>query len=85
VPLVAKRPYSVLLKKGDAGKGIRHELVLDPAVKAPIQAGQKVGKLLVYRGEQVLKEFPVESPVSVAKAGWWTLFKRSTGHLFLSK
>ncbi|WP_206424299.1 D-alanyl-D-alanine carboxypeptidase family protein [Cohnella candidum] len=85
VPLVADRSYSVLLKKGDAGKGIRHELVLDSSVKAPVKAGQPVGKLVVYRGEQVLKEFPVASPLAVDKAGWWTLFKRSAGHLFMSE
>lgn len=85
VPLVAKHPYSVLLKKGDAGQGIRHELVLNSAVKAPVKVGQPIGKLVVYRGDQVLKEFPLESPVAVARAGWWTLFKRTTGQLFLSK
>jgi D-alanyl-D-alanine carboxypeptidase (penicillin-binding protein 5/6) len=85
IPLVAKHAYSVLLKKGDAGKGIRHELLLDSSVKAPITAGQPVGRLVVYRGDAILKEFPVEAPVSVDRAGWWALFKRSTGHLFLSR
>jgi serine-type D-Ala-D-Ala carboxypeptidase (penicillin-binding protein 5/6) len=84
LPLTAKHSYSLLLKKGDAGKGIRHELQLDKSVKAPIKAGQTVGKLVVYRGDQVLKEFQVEAPMSVDRAGWWTLFKRSAGHLFLS-
>jgi D-alanyl-D-alanine carboxypeptidase (penicillin-binding protein 5/6) len=85
LPLVAKHSYSVLLKKGDAGQGIRHELVLDTSVKAPIKAGQPVGKLVVYRGDKMLKEFPLEAPLSVDRAGWWTLFKRSAGQLFLSK
>lgn len=83
VPLVAKHSYSILLRKGDAGKGIRHELVLD-RVQAPVQIGDPIGKLVVYRDDQVIKEFPVESPVAVAKAGWWTLFKRATGKLFLT-
>ncbi|WP_373230543.1 D-alanyl-D-alanine carboxypeptidase family protein [Cohnella sp.] len=85
VPLEAKYSYSVLLKKGDAGKGIRHELMLDPSIKAPIEIGQPIGKLVVYRGSEVLTEFPVESPVSVARAGWWTLLRRTTGQLFLSE
>jgi D-alanyl-D-alanine carboxypeptidase (penicillin-binding protein 5/6) len=84
VPLVAKHSYSVLLKKGDAGKGIRHELVLDSRIKAPIEAGQKIGKLVVYRGADVLTEFPVESPLAVSRAGWWTMLRRTTGQLFLS-
>jgi D-alanyl-D-alanine carboxypeptidase (penicillin-binding protein 5/6) len=85
LPLTAKRSYSVLLKKGDAGRGIRHELVLNPSVKAPVQSGEPVGKLVVYRGDQVLKEFPIEAPMSVDRAGWWMLFKRSTGRLFFAK
>ncbi|WP_422614961.1 D-alanyl-D-alanine carboxypeptidase family protein [Cohnella caldifontis] len=85
LPLTAKRSYSVLLKKGDAGKGLRHELVLNPSVKAPVKSGEPIGKLVVYRGEQVLKEFPVEAPMSVDRAGWWTLFKRATGQLFFAK
>jgi serine-type D-Ala-D-Ala carboxypeptidase (penicillin-binding protein 5/6) len=83
VPLVAKHSYSILLKKGDAGKGIRHELVLNESVKAPIENGEAIGKLVVYRGENVVKEFPVESPVAVDRAGWWTMLKRVTGQLFL--
>jgi len=85
VPLIAGHSYSVLLKKGDAGQGIRHELVLDAGVKAPIKKGQPVGKLVVYRGEETLQEFPIASPLSVERAGWWALFKRSAGKLFLSK
>lgn len=84
IPLVAKHSYSVLLKKGDAGKGIRHELIFDPSIKAPIESGQSIGKLIVYRGNDVLTEFPVESPLAVSRAGWWTLFRRTTGKLFLT-
>lgn len=85
VPLIAKHPYSVLLRKGEAGKDIRHELVLESGLKAPVKAGQPVGKLIVYRGSQVIKEFSVESPLTVGRAGWWTLFKRTTGQLFFTK
>jgi D-alanyl-D-alanine carboxypeptidase (penicillin-binding protein 5/6) len=81
---VAKISYSVLLKKGDARKGIRHELQLDPLVKAPIEVGQPIGKLVVYRGAEVLTDFTVESPLAVSRASWWTLLRRTTGQLFLS-
>lgn len=77
VPLTAKHPYSVLLKKGDAGSGIRHEVQLLPDLKAPIAVGQPIGKLVVYKDDQVLTEFALESPVEVKKAGWWTLTKRT--------
>ncbi|MDF2834557.1 MAG: Serine-type D-Ala-D-Ala carboxypeptidase [Paenibacillus sp.] len=82
LPLVADRPYSVLLKKGSATKDIRYELKLDDTVKAPIAAGDSVGKLVVYDGDHVLKEFTVESPQDIAKANWWKMFKRSASSLF---
>lgn len=80
--LKADRQYSLLLKKGDAGKDIRRELRLDDNLKAPIQAGDSVGKLIVYKGDKVVGEFPLQAPVSVKKAGMWILIKRTAGKLF---
>ncbi|UJF31198.1 D-alanyl-D-alanine carboxypeptidase family protein [Paenibacillus hexagrammi] len=82
VPLVAKQNYSILMKKGDAAQDIRHELQVDPNLKAPITLGQPIGKIVVYKGDTVLKEYPLESPVAVNKASWWKLFKRTTSNLF---
>lgn len=82
--LVAKHPYSVLLKKGDAETELRHELQLEPNLKAPIAYGQTIGKLIVYKGDQQMAEFPIEAPADVARAGWWSLFKRTTLKLFMA-
>ncbi|MCD1260740.1 D-alanyl-D-alanine carboxypeptidase [Paenibacillus athensensis] len=82
VPLTAKQNYSILMKKGEAAANIRHELQLDSNLKAPIAQGQPIGKIIVYQGDAVLKEFPLESPEAVGKAGWWKLFKRTTTKLF---
>lgn len=81
LPLVAKHPYSVLLKKGTATDNIRYELQIDP-LKAPVAIGQSIGKLIVYQGDEVLKEFPVDAPQSIDRAGWWKLLGRSLGGLF---
>ena len=82
LPLVAKHAYSVLLKKGSQTKDIRYELKIDGPLKAPIQIGQPIGKLVVYQGDQVLKEFDVDAPLSIERAGWWKLLKRSFSGLF---
>ncbi|WP_114378664.1 D-alanyl-D-alanine carboxypeptidase family protein [Paenibacillus prosopidis] len=82
LPLVAKHSYSVLLKKGSQTKDIRYELKINGTLKAPIQIGQPIGKLVVYQGNQVLKEFDVDAPLSVERAGWWRLLKRSFSGLF---
>ena len=79
--LKAKHSYSVLLKKGSSVKDIRFELKLDP-LKAPVTINAPIGKLIVYQRDQVLTEFNVDAPVSVERAGWWKLFKRSCGSLF---
>ncbi|WP_151734638.1 D-alanyl-D-alanine carboxypeptidase family protein ['Paenibacillus yunnanensis' Narsing Rao et al. 2020] len=82
LPIVAKENYSVLLRKGITQEGIRHELVLPKSLKAPIAADQTVGKLIVYQGNDVLKEYELKAGEDVAKAGWWKLFKRTTGSMF---
>ncbi|SDW32312.1 D-alanyl-D-alanine carboxypeptidase family protein [Paenibacillus sp. CF384] len=79
--LTAKHSYSVLLKKGSSVKDIRYQLQLNP-LKAPVTINDPIGKLIVFQGDQVLTEFAVDSPATVERAGWWTLFKRSCGSLF---
>jgi len=80
--LVAKHPYSVLMKKGIATGDIRHELRITHSLRAPIKQGDPIGKLVVYQADKVLTEFDVESPMAVERAGWWTLFKRTCSELF---
>lgn len=81
--LTAGQNYSVMLKRTANAEGIRHELQVPKEVKAPVQAGQVLGKLVVYQGDKVLKEFELKSPEQVGKAGWWKLFKRTASKLFL--
>ncbi|RLM62474.1 D-alanyl-D-alanine carboxypeptidase, partial [Halorubrum sp. Atlit-9R] len=61
---------------------IRYELKINGPIKAPVQIGQSIGKLVVYQGDQVLKEFAVDAPISVDRAGWWKMVKRSFSGLF---
>ncbi|WP_106768052.1 D-alanyl-D-alanine carboxypeptidase family protein [Paenibacillus faecalis] len=80
--LTADQNYSVLVKKGGKSATLRHEVLLPKSIKAPISAGQVVGKLSVYQGDTLVKEFDLKAPEDVKKAGWWKLFKRTTGKLF---
>lgn len=77
--LTAERRYSLLVKKGEVkdGSELRHELVMNGPLKAPLEKGQPIGKLVVYHGDKVAAEFEVVSPGDVGKAGWWTFFKRT--------
>lgn len=80
--LNAAQNYSVLMRKGAKSTDIRHELIVAKELKAPVKAGQSVGKLVVYQGNEVIKEFDIQAPQDVNKAGWWKLFKRTTSNLF---
>ncbi|MFD1955799.1 D-alanyl-D-alanine carboxypeptidase family protein [Paenibacillus thailandensis] len=82
LPLVAGESYGILLRKGTDTKEIRYELKLDATLKAPVAKGQKIGTLVVYQGNQQVKQFPLEAPEDIAKAGLWTMVKRSLGGLF---
>jgi len=55
---------------------------VDPNLKAPIAAGQPIGKLVVYKGDSPTAEFPIQSPVDVRKANFWDLVKRTASRLF---
>lgn len=82
LPLTAKETYSVLLKKGITQEGIRNELVVPESIKAPVKAGQTVGKLVVYQGTDKIREYELKADTDVPKAGWWKLFKRTAGSMF---
>lgn len=82
IVLKAERPYSVLMKKGHATNlNIRHELVLEEHLKAPVKKGQEIGKLHVYNNDQSLGEYALYAPDDIDKAGWWTLLKRTMAKL----
>jgi serine-type D-Ala-D-Ala carboxypeptidase (penicillin-binding protein 5/6) len=78
----ADKSYNILVKKGASPEGITHQVVMPDSIKAPVKAGQPVGRLVVYQGDKVLKEFELTAPADIQKAGWWKLFKRTTAKLF---
>ncbi|EXX88261.1 D-alanyl-D-alanine carboxypeptidase [Paenibacillus darwinianus] len=80
--LTATHPYSVMMKRGANKTDIRSELRLTAPLMAPVLQGQSIGKLIVFQEDKVLAEFDVQSPQAIGKAGWWTLFRRTTAELF---
>ncbi|QWU14711.1 D-alanyl-D-alanine carboxypeptidase (penicillin-binding protein 5/6) [Paenibacillus sophorae] len=82
LPITAQENYTILLKKGITQEGVRHEAVILDNVKAPISKGQTIGKLVVYQGNTVVKQYELKAPEEIAKAGWWKLFKRTAGSMF---
>ncbi|URN94177.1 MAG: D-alanyl-D-alanine carboxypeptidase [Candidatus Pristimantibacillus lignocellulolyticus] len=82
VDLAAEQPFSILIKRGSDTSKIHYEVDMDKSIKAPIVAGQPIGKLTIYQGEQAMKEFELLAPRTVEKVNWFRLLKRSTQSLF---
>ncbi|SHF91975.1 D-alanyl-D-alanine carboxypeptidase (penicillin-binding protein 5/6) [Kaistia soli DSM 19436] len=65
VPLATTAPLDVLLVRG-ARDRIRARLVYDGPLVAPVKAGQQVGTVKVYVGDDLLVEKPVVTMADVA-------------------
>lgn len=72
-------PLTVTLPRGQADSLVR-ELTIDDAIKAPISAGQTLGKLKVSIGDQVFYDGPVVAMHDVERGG---LLKRLMDWLHL--
>ncbi|WP_020059412.1 D-alanyl-D-alanine carboxypeptidase family protein [Bacillus sp. 123MFChir2] len=85
VDLVASENVSLLMKKGEAMKNIKKEVVAEEKVKAPIKKGDALGTLVIKKGNEVLLKQTIVAKEDVAAASWWELFKRSFGMFSTSK
>lgn len=77
-------PVCLLLPKGKA-KSVQTELLLDPFVTAPVKAGDRVGKIRCFIGEEVVSETDVCAREDVARIGWGGIFLRLFGGAVLKK
>jgi serine-type D-Ala-D-Ala carboxypeptidase (penicillin-binding protein 5/6) len=66
VPLASHEPVKVMVQKNGNDKLIAR-IVYSGPVRAPFEAGQKVGLVKVWRGANVAVETPVYTATSVAK------------------
>jgi serine-type D-Ala-D-Ala carboxypeptidase (penicillin-binding protein 5/6) len=64
VALVGDGPISVLLPKNSSEK-VTAKIVYSGPVPAPVERGQPIGNVHVYRGEQVIAEMPLFAAASV--------------------
>ncbi|NSL50449.1 D-alanyl-D-alanine carboxypeptidase family protein [Calidifontibacillus erzurumensis] len=76
---VTSEPISLLTKKGENIDNIKQELVIHEEIKAPIQKGDELGKLILKKGDKIVVESPLVADKDVKAASWWKLFKRMMG------
>jgi serine-type D-Ala-D-Ala carboxypeptidase (penicillin-binding protein 5/6) len=65
VPLTARKEVRLMVPRGSRDKIIARVVYSGP-VPAPVEEGQKIGTLKVWRGESVVLEVPLEAAESVA-------------------
>ena len=64
VPLTARKEVRLMVPRGSRDKIIARVVYSGP-VRAPVQQGQKIGLLKVWRGESVVLEVPLQAAESV--------------------
>ncbi len=79
VDAMTDEPISLLMKKGDKLENVEKEITLNKDLKAPIKAGDKVGKLVISNNGEKIVESTLVAKEDVEKASWWQLYKRVFG------
>src|SRR5215471_15591645 len=64
VPLIARKEVRLMVPRGSRDKIIARVVYSGP-VRAPVEQGQKIGTLKVWRGQSVVLEVPLEAAESV--------------------
>jgi D-alanyl-D-alanine carboxypeptidase (penicillin-binding protein 5/6) len=68
VPLVAQGAVSLLVPRGSTDRVLARIVYTGP-VRAPVQQGQRIGVLRVWRGDNVVLEVPLQAGESVERGG----------------
>ena len=79
VPLTYGGESRALVPKG--GAAAEYALSLPELLSAPVAKGQQVGTLTVTLGGETVAEVPILAGASVARIGFWGLFKKLAGSL----
>lgn len=70
VPLTLPEEARFLLLEKGQRDALSHRIDLPETAQAPITAGQRLGTLTVYSGEEVLKTLPLVAAEEVARLSW---------------
>ena len=65
----------MLVKKGEAGQITSTAITFDK-LKAPINVGDQIGELIVFKGEEEIDRYPLVAEQSVDKVGIFEIYLR---------
>ncbi len=72
---VAAEKQTVLVGKGEAGIVSSQAIIWD-TVKLPIEAGDQVGELAIFKGEEEILKVPLVAEESADKVGLIEIYRR---------
>lgn len=75
--VVTSEPVSILHQKGENIENLTTEYELKEDLSLPIAAGEKIGRLMIKNGDELLLESALTVEESVENASFFTLFKRA--------
>ncbi|WP_416149642.1 D-alanyl-D-alanine carboxypeptidase family protein [Salipaludibacillus sp. HK11] len=82
VDVMIEEPLSILIKKGEDIEGMTEKVTLNKDVKAPIEQGTQLGKIVLENdGKEVTSKNLVASD-SIERASLWQLVKRTSSLMF---
>jgi D-alanyl-D-alanine carboxypeptidase (penicillin-binding protein 5/6) len=81
VSAIPETEEKILVKKSDIPL-ITQELDMEESLTAPVQKGQRVGTLTIYKGDEVLLEIPVTAGETVERVTTGDIFKDLLGLIF---
>ncbi len=64
---------------------VRVQVEMEEYVTAPVSAGQKLGTMTVYCGEQILAQVPMVAETAVARLSWSRMFARILRQIVMGK
>ena len=74
----------ILLEKSRQSS-VTTQVEVDPQVKAPVEAGQRLGTMTLRAEGEVLAQIPLVAPDSVERRTWWDLTKQMLQYLCFCK
>lgn len=72
----------VLVKKNEVGQ-LTKEVILEPAVSAPVEKGRELGWFSVYSGEEMIANVPVTASEGVEKQGFMGIWRSMLASAFM--
>ncbi|WHY70321.1 D-alanyl-D-alanine carboxypeptidase family protein [Fictibacillus enclensis] len=79
--VVTSESISLLSKRGEKENNVKPLIQVNPDLKMPIKKGQQVGTLSIMKGGKTVTKSPLLASENVKNASWWSLFKRTLGHM----